>query len=110
MSNLDRIATLQAFTLEEPENPFNFYALALEYRELDKPKAAHLFDYLLETFPNYLPTYFSAAQLFSEEDLMDKAKQTLESGIALASVLKEEKTKKELTNAYQNLLFESGLE
>jgi hypothetical protein len=110
MRNLERIELLKGYCKEEPGNPFNFYALALEYRESDKPAAAELFDFVLSNFPNYLPVYFPAAHFFYEEDDLLKAKQVFESGLALAYDLQDEKAKKELANAYQNFLFETDME
>jgi len=110
MRNLERIELLIGYCKEEPENPFNFYALALENRESDKPAAAELFDYVLSNFPNYLPVFFPAAHFFYEEGNLQKAKQVFELGLALAQDLQDEKVKKELANAYQNFLFETDME
>ena len=54
MSNLERIKLLKDYCDEEPQNPFNFYALALEYRESEKVEATNLFDFVVFNFPNYL--------------------------------------------------------
>ena len=48
MSNLDRETLLREFIRDEPQNPFNYYALALEIKEKDNQEALRLFDYLLE--------------------------------------------------------------
>ncbi len=110
MRNLERIELLKGYCKEEPENPFNYYALALEYREFDKTAAANLFDFVVIDFPNYLPVYFPAAHFFFEEGDLQKAKKLFETGLTLAHDLKDEKAKKELANAYQNFLFETDLE
>lgn len=110
MRNLERIKLLKDYCAEEPQNPFNFYALALEYRESEKVEAANLFDFVVLNFPTYLPVYFPAAQFFFENDELKKAKNRFEAGIELAHVLKDEKATKELSNAYQNFLFETDLE
>ena len=110
MRNLERIELLREYCKEEPENPFNYYALALEYRESDKPAAAELFDFIVHKFPNYLPVFFPAANFFFEKEELTKAKKLFEAGIELAQSLNDEKAKKELTNAYQNFLFETDLE
>ena len=110
MRNLERIELLKGYCAEEPENPFNYYALALEYRESEKIEAASLFDFVAANFPNYLPVYFPAAQFFFENEELLKAKNLFEAGIKLAHVLQDEKAKKELSNAYQNFLFETDLE
>ena len=110
MLNLDRIKLLKAYCEEEPENPFNFYALALEYRTIDLSEATHFFDHVLLNFPNYLPVYFPAAQFFHEDGQLLKAKELFTTGITLAEVKGDEKAKKELRAAYQNFLFETDLE
>jgi len=110
MRNLERIKLLKDYCAEEPQNPFNYYALALEYRESEKSEAAHLFDFIVANFPNYLPVYFPAAQFFFETEELKKAKNLFEAGIELAHALQDEKAKKELSNAYQNFLFETDLE
>lgn len=110
MRNLERIKLLKDYCAEEPQNPFNFYALALEYRESEKAEAAHLFDFVVLNFPNYLPVYFPAAQFFFEDDDFPKAKNLFETGIQLAQSLQDEKAKKELSNAYQNFLFETDMD
>ena len=107
MSNLERISLLKSCCVEEPENPFNFYALALEYREIDKMAARQFFDRVSADFPTYLPAYFPAAHFFFELNELEKAKQIFEKGIDLALATKEEKALKELRNAYQNFLFET---
>ncbi|MCM0041380.1 MAG: tetratricopeptide repeat protein [Algoriphagus sp.] len=110
MRNLERIELLKEYCKAESENPFNYYALALEYRESEKPAAAELFEFIQSRFPTYLPVYFPAAHFFYEEGHLQKAKKLFEEGLALAHILQDEKAKKELANAYQNFLFETDLE
>lgn len=110
MSNLDRLQLLIQFTKEEPENPFNWYALALEYINSDPEETAVIFDQLLKSQPDYLPTYYTSAQFFAEQNQLEKAKEIFKNGIELAERLKEEKALKELKNSYQNFLFENDLD
>ncbi|WP_026967088.1 hypothetical protein [Algoriphagus terrigena] len=110
MGNLDRLQLLRTFIEEEPENPFNYYALALELREKDADEAEQLFDFILEHHPDYLAVYFPAAHFFEALSQIQKARLLFEKGIALALDLTEEKTLKELKNAYQNFLFEHDLD
>ncbi|MCE7056172.1 tetratricopeptide repeat protein [Algoriphagus sp. AGSA1] len=110
MSNLDRIQILKQFAEEEPANPFNWYALAIEYREGDQEKACSLFARLLVEHPTYLATYFPAAHLYAEMGKIEPAKEIFENGIALARDQKNIKALQELQNAYQNFLFENDLE
>lgn len=110
MSNLDRIQVLRNYILEEPQDPFNHYALALEIKEKDPAEALRIFEYVLENFPNYLPAYFPSALFYFEHHQWEKARQVFENGIKLASLQQNEKAQKELKNAYQNFLFETDLE
>lgn len=110
MGNLERLSLLREYCIDEPENPFNFYALALEIRAFNPTEAEELFDLLLRLHPSYLPVYYPAAHFFFELDQLDKAKEIFQNGIALARIQKEEKTLRELQNAFQNFLFENDLD
>ncbi|MBN3519012.1 tetratricopeptide repeat protein [Algoriphagus lutimaris] len=110
MGNLDRLEILKEYAKEEPENPFNWYALAIEYLSVDPNEAEKYFIKLLSSFEAYLPTYYTAASFFSEREELEKAKETFEKGITLAQEKQEIKTLQELKNAYQNFLFENDLD
>lgn len=107
MSNLYRIQQLLGFLEEEPDNPFNLYALALEYQSEDPEQAAFYFDKLLEEHKDYLPTYYHAAAFYAEQEETELAKAIYEKGIALAREAGDAHALKELENAYQNFLFEN---
>lgn len=110
MSNLERLGLLRAYILDEPENPFNRYALALEIREIDPNEAAELFDFILLNHACYLPVYYPSAHLFFELGQIEKARGIFENGITLARELNNQKALKELQNAYQNFLFDNDLD
>ena len=110
MSNLERAKILREYIFKEPDNPFNYYALALEIKDLDDNEACKLFDFLLLQHADYLPVYYPAANFFFELGQIPKAKEIFENGIALAESLKETKTLLELKNSYQNFLFENDLD
>lgn len=110
MSNLDRVKALREYIEEEPENPFNYYALALEIRNLYPKEASKYFDFLLTQHPDYLPVYYPAANFFFELGQILKAKEIFEKGIELAETLRETKTLLELKNSFQNFLFENDLD
>lgn len=109
MTKVSRIEMLKSFTEVEPENPFIFYALALEYIEFDKSSAELFFKKLLDEFPEYLPTYFHAALFYSDLGDVSFSKIIYEKGIELAKSQKDDKALKELKNSYQNFLFENDL-
>ena len=45
MSNFERIQVLLDFLEEEPDNPFNLYALALEYQNIE-PEKAEIYEFM----------------------------------------------------------------
>lgn len=102
----DRLTQLEKFYEEDPKDPFNAYALALEYQKNDTEKARLFFELLLREHKNYLPTYYHAAQLFLALDEREKAVAVLENGIALARAQQDAKTQRELQSVYDELLFE----
>ncbi|WP_375580922.1 tetratricopeptide repeat protein [Marivirga tractuosa] len=104
--NEDRIAQLQKFREESPDDPFLIYALATEYKEEAHKKAKELFDELLEKHENYIGTYYHAAALYAEFFDRDKADEIYQKGIATAQKNGEQHALRELQNAYTNFQFE----
>lgn len=99
--NNDRIQQLIRFVQEEPEDPFNVYALAMEYVSGQPHQAKVYFDQLLAQHPAYLPTYYHAAALYANLDERDRAAELYETGIALARAQNNQKTLSELQRAQQ---------
>jgi len=104
---LNRIEQLEQFFREDPNDPFNSYALALEYLKSDQKKAYDLFFKLIEAHPNYLPTYYPLAQLLIEQQ-NPEAEVIFKTGIEKARLVADQKTLKELTSAYNDWLFEQS--
>ena len=104
--NEARINLLKNYIEEEPHDPFNYYALACEYLNGNEEKALQLLEQLLVDHPEYLATYYQAAQLMVEFEQEEKALETYERGIELAKTQNNPKTLRELQTAKQNLEFE----
>lgn len=104
--NQKRLEQLLNYLNNEPEDPFVLYAIANEYLESSPEKARQYFETLLKKYPEYLPTYYLAAQLYADFAEEERAEETYKKGIALATKNNELKTLAELKNAYQNFLFE----
>ena len=102
----ERIQQLQQFYDDDPRDPFNLYALALEYLKHDKEKSALFFDRLLQEHKEYLPTYYHAAKFFQDRDEREKAAEIFESGMQLAKKNNDNKTLRELRSAYDEMMFE----
>lgn len=104
--NTARLNLLLKYLEEEPNDPFNLYAIATEYLSESIEKAKEYFDQLLEKHSDYLPTYFHAAQLYADIEEEKKAIDIYTKGISLAVLQRNTKTQRELEAAYQNLMFE----
>ncbi len=65
---------------EDPTDPFNRYALALELAKSDKQKAKEVFDQLILFNPDYVPAYYQAALLYIELSLDEEATKIVEAG------------------------------
>ncbi len=104
--NIDRIKKLKEFVEQEPNDPFNIYALALEYLNSDSKTALTYFDQLLTEHPNYLPTYYHSAETYWTNNEREKAETIYQNGIKLAKKIGDNNTLRELQNAYNNFLFD----
>lgn len=101
--NQSRIDLLEKFIQEDPTDPFNYYALALEYLRTNSQKASELFDALLMMHPDYLPVYYTAGTFYAEKANEAKALDILQRGVELAKRKSDMKTLRELQSAIQNL-------
>jgi len=101
-----RIKQLLQFCEDDPGDPFNVYALALEYLNHDAARARELFEKLLADHQDYLPTYYHAAKFFQEHGEHERATAVYESGMTLAKKLNDQKALRELRSAYDEMMFE----
>jgi tetratricopeptide (TPR) repeat protein len=102
----NRLEILRQFVAEEPQDPFNHYALATELLKFDKTESRQIFEYLLKNHTDYLATYYHLGALYVELGDNPLAEETYITGIVLARKIGNEKTLKELKGAYQMFLDE----
>lgn len=102
---LSRLEQLQKFLDEDPSDPFNWYALALEYQKTDFSKALLIYEKLLSEFGQYIPTYYQAGNLYQENGQIEKAILTYESGIKQAQLQNDSKSAGELQSALDELTY-----
>ncbi len=96
----ERIFFLKNAISENPEEAFYKHALAMEYIETQKNEAEKLLTAVLEKHPEYLPSYYLAANLYFNLGKIQEAERTFEKGIALALEQKNEKAIRELKGSY----------
>jgi tetratricopeptide (TPR) repeat protein len=101
---LSRLEQLQKFLDEDPADPFNWYALALEYQKTDINKALAIYEKLLTDNPKYVPTYYQAANLYQLNAETKKAINTYEVGIKQAQQQNDRKAAGELQSALDELM------
>jgi len=99
-----RIQQLEGFVNEDPNDPFNLYALALEHSKSDSSKAVDIFNQLLKKHPDYIPTYYQLGKLYIDLSKNEKALGVFDSGIRIATDKKDYKALRELQSARQELL------
>lgn len=103
---MSRLEQLLRFAQEEPMDPFNIYAVAIEYLKLDSAKALPFLETLVKNHPDYLPTYYTFGKMLQQEKDFSRAKELFEKGIEKGTVSKDVKAVGELRNALSELAFE----
>lgn len=104
--NPDRLKLLLDYYHDEPDDPFNIYALANEYRNFDPEESLKYFEILVEKHPDYIPTYYHLASLYIDLGLDEKARVTFENGIKRAAEQSEPLLLRELKSAYDEFMMD----
>jgi tetratricopeptide (TPR) repeat protein len=97
---MTRLEQLRQFVADDPADPFNTYALALECLKTDLGEATTLLLGLLQSHPDYIPTYYQAATLLAATGKPTEALQIAEKGISLAQAKGDLKARRELQALY----------
>lgn len=100
-----RLDILVQYYKDEPNDPFNAYALALEYQKSDPPKAKEYFDLLLAKHEEYIPVYYHAAGYYQQINDRQRATAIYEKGIRMARKANDNKALRELQAALDELMF-----
>ena len=78
---MSRREKIEAMLLDNPQDNFLNYALALEWEKEDQPeKSIELFRSLMAEEPPYVAAFFMAGQLFTKLDRSEEAKEVLQQG------------------------------
>ncbi len=102
--NNERLEQLLRFYQDDPNDPFNLYCLANEYKNNDPGKALTYYSKLLKEHPGYLPTYYHAAELYVDNDEIDLAEKVIDDGIELALKQNDTLALRELRNKLDDLM------
>lgn len=102
-----RIRQLAEWLAQEPKDPFLRYAMAIEYRQLDPPRALLDFEILMREHPEYTGTYYHAAALYRQMGRHQEARQTYERGLEICRQQQDRHALAELRRAYDDFLEET---
>jgi len=98
---------LEQFAREDPDDPFNHYALALEYLKTDPSIAQRLFEQLIVHHGQYVPTYYQLGQLYAEQGKTEQAISIFERGIVAAREAGDNKAMREMDGARLAVLYDN---
>lgn len=99
-----RLAFLEKSVADGSKDPFVWYALAMEYRTLDRPDdAAATFTKLRAASPDYVPAYLMCGQVLIAQGKKDEAREWLEAGITAAKKKGDGHAASELADALSTL-------
>ena len=102
--NHNRINQIMEFLITEPEDPFLQYSMALEYLKIDMDKDARkIFENLLKSNKDYLPTYYQLGKLYEKLNLSPRAIITYQEGLIVAERQKNLRAIRELKESLNNL-------
>lgn len=103
---MDRIASLNDFLKESPEDSFLQHALALEYIKLgNDSEAKTLFEIILNRDAGYIGSYYHLAKLLERIGDTEEAIKVYERGMIKAKTAHDNHAYNELQAAYEDLTF-----
>lgn len=88
-----------------PADPFNHYALALEIKALDPAASLEKLLYMVERFPDYVPTYYQAAHQLVDAGRESEAVVILDKGIVESLKQKNAKAAAEMKSLLDEITF-----
>lgn len=101
---MSRLAQLQAFLQQTPNDPFLHYATALEHLKIEQyEQALQIFEQLIVNHPHYVGTYYHLGKLYEQLQRSDDAIAIYEKGMKIAEQLDDRHSNNELRGAYNML-------
>ncbi|MEO5967826.1 MAG: tetratricopeptide repeat protein [Ferruginibacter sp.] len=101
---MDRIIRLKEFLLKEPKDSFLKHALALEYVKIQNYKDAKvLFEDILKTNEDYIPSYYHLAKLLVQQNEIEKAVEIYNKGMVECKKAGDNHAYSELQSALEDL-------
>ncbi len=100
----NRLELLQSMIDDGSEDPFVWYARAMELRRLERTEEAlAAYREVVARFPRYVPTYLMAGQVAEQLGLQVEARDLFEAGIEVARASGDSHAAAELSAALESL-------
>ena len=97
---MDRLATLQEFLRDDPDDPFTRFAIAQEHAKRgDTGQALAFYQALVRDRPDYVGTYFHLGALLRTLGRDDDARGVLRAGVQAATAAGDAHARAELQGA-----------
>ena len=97
---MDRLAALQDFLRDDPDDPFTRFALAQEHAKRgDDDEALRYYEALVRDRPDYVGTYYHLGGLYRALGRDDEARATLRAGVDAATQAGDAHARAELQSA-----------
>ncbi|MEM1115917.1 MAG: tetratricopeptide repeat protein [Bacteroidota bacterium] len=97
---MDRLAALQEFLRDDPDDPFTRFALAQEHAKRGDDEAAlGFYEALVRDRPDYVGTYYHLGGLYRTLGRDDDARATFRAGVAAATEAGDTHARAELQSA-----------
>ncbi|TXC81652.1 hypothetical protein [Luteibaculum oceani] len=95
----NRIKLLEQWTKENPDDPFAFYALALELKAIGEiVQAQDRLNEICAEFPDYLPAFQMLGHIFLEQEKIEAAKKFFQQAKDLAYKQSNHKAIREISD------------
>ena len=100
LGGMDRLASLQEFLRDDPDDPFTRFALAQEYaKQGNAEQALAFYQALVRDRPDYVGTYFHLGALLRGLGRDDDARGVLRAGVRAATAAGDTHARAELQGA-----------
>jgi len=104
---MERIHKLNEMLVASPNDCFLLHAIGLEYvKTADLEKAIYYFQKVIDSDPDYVGTYYHLAKTLERVNKKPDAMRMYETGIDIASKVRDQHAKNELQMALEDLIDE----
>jgi tetratricopeptide (TPR) repeat protein len=101
-----RLEHLKTYLQQDPNDPFNHYALAMELLKTEADQSLTILRFVIGNFPDYVPAYYQAANLLMLSNQNKEAIEVIEQGKYAATRTQDSKALAELNRLAMEILIQ----